>query len=417
MSPPTMTPGSHTQRVLVRYNEIALKGANRGFFEDRLMHNIRQSLHSLALPELRVTHRANRVHISYFVEDRSAAQHIYTRVGAKLHRVFGISSISQVTMVPSQLEVIKQSALNHFQEAAIDFQSSQGAAPKTFAVRTKRSDKIFDLSSIELDHLVGGVIRAAYPELRVDLNSPDVLVGLEVRSKETLLWSKREEGIHGLPVGVNAPLLALLSGGIDSPVAAIQMLRRGSRVTPLHFFGGPFIGQEALEKIFQLTEKVNQFQPKPQPLIVIPFGSLQEKIALHCPSRYRTVLYRRMMLRIAQRIAIKYKFFGVISGESVGQVASQTLENLNAIQDAAPGLLVLRPLISEDKDEILERARKWGTLTTSLRPAADSCTLFADQHPILNPSLPLIHELESKMPIEDWVNDALASGYRTGQKT
>lgn len=410
-----MNPTSQIQRVLVRYHEIALKGANRGFFEERLMHNIRQALLPLALPNLKVSHRASRVHIFYCIEDRSAAQQVYTRICARLHRVFGISSWSQVTEVPSQLEVIKQFSLNHFREAMNELQTFQGVAPKTFAVRTKRSDKIFGLSSIELDRLVGGVIREAYPEVTVDLNSPEILVGLEVRSNETLLWSRREEGLHGLPVGVNAPLLALLSGGIDSPVAAIQMLKRGSRVTPLHFFGGPFVGHEALEKVSLLAEKVNQFQPKPQPLIVIPFGSLQEKISLQCPPRYRTVLYRRMMLRIAQRIAAKYRFFGVVSGESVGQVASQTLENLNAIQDATPGLLVLRPLISKDKDEILERARKWGTLTTSLLPAADSCTLFSNQHPILNPSLGFIKELESKMPIEDWINEALALGYRQGE--
>ncbi len=219
-------------------------------------------------------------------------------------------------------------------------------------------------------------------------------------------------GEGGLPVGTNGRVLSLLSGGLDSPVAAIQILRRGSPCSFIHFYGTPFVGEEVLEKIEDLVRIVNRYQPDPQPLHIVPFGKIQEKIALATNPKMRTVLYRRMMVRISCALARRLKAQALVTGESLGQVASQTLENMSTI-NAVANLPILRPLIGYDKDQIIEEAQKRGTYETSIRPAVDCCTLFADRHPSIRTTLPLIEEQEAKFPVQEFVEEALANAYQS----
>lgn len=269
--------------------------------------------------------------------------------------------------------------------------------PYSFRVRTRRSDKALPEKSTDIDRIIGSAIHDAHPEINVELESPQLTLGVEIRFDQSYLWIEKVRGEGGLPVGTNGRVLALMSGGLDSPVAAIQILRRGSPCSFVHFFGTPFVGDEVLEKIEDLTRIVNQFQPDPHPLHIIPFGKIQEKIALVTNPKMRTVLYRRMMIRISCALARQIKAQALVTGESLGQVASQTIENLSTI-NAVAEIPILRPLITYDKDQIIEEAQKRGTYETSIRPAVDCCTLFADRHPSIRTTLTLIEAGRGEVP-------------------
>lgn len=387
--------------ILLRYHEIALKGLNRNVFEQRLANNATRIIERDTGLQVKWSRLAGRIllHCDATPQVRSA-----------LSRVFGHVGFSPVRKVETNIEAIQKAAIEEF---ATEIQES--GMPDSFYVRTRRSDKLLVEKSMDLDRLVGGAIREKFPEIPVKISKKSLVLGIEVRKKESFVWTRRYPGPAGLPVGANGRLLTLLSGGIDSPVAAIRMLRRGCTTDLLHFHGTPFVGDEVLEKVRELTRRVNRFVPKPMPLFVVPFGKIQEMIALAVEPRFRTVLYRRMMFRIASQFAKDREISAIVTGESVGQVASQTVENLSTVDQAA-SIAVIRPLASFDKDEIIADAQRYDTFEVSVQPAVDCCTLFADRHPVIRADLSEILEIEARLPIDEMVSTGLRGAYFMGSQ-
>jgi len=383
--------------ILLRYHEVALKGDNRKWFEDRLAMNSKKALKAAlgSTSPIQVTRPYGRILLE--TEWNPASQDA-------LKRVFGISSFSPMRKVPTRLDLLTAAALEEFAKLA------QVGLPKTFRVKTRRSDKVLPETSVEIDRIVGSAIKDTYPQLVVDLKNADFTLELEVRLNESFISSEKISGEGGLPVGSNGRLLTLISGGLDSPVAALSVLKRGSPTSFVHFYGAPFVGEEVLEKIEDLVKLVNRYQPENEPLYVVPFGKIQERIALATAPKMRTILYRRMMIRIASKLAQRAKALALVTGESLGQVASQTLENMSSINEVA-SIPILRPLITFNKDEIIAQAKRWGTYETSIRPSIDCCTLFADRHPTLRANAASIQEQEARLNIAEWVEEAASTTY------
>ena len=384
------------QSIVLRYHEIALKGDNRTFFEKCLAENVRKIVQRALgenAPPVTVTRYRGRMIVK-------APWNPITE-GA-LRRVFGLANFSPMKKVKTTREALLEAVLEEFEK-----QRLEKGLPRSFRIKTRRSEKALPESSTDLDRLLGSIIKDRYPEVQVDLTHPEFIIGVELRFEESFLWTERIHGLQGLPVGSNARILSLISGGIDSPVAAIQTLKRGSPLSFVHFYGTPYVGEEVLDKILRLVEIVNRYQPYPQPLHVIPFGKIQEKIAQATNPKFRTLLYRRMMIRIANELAVRLHAKALVTGESLGQVASQTIENLAIINEVAH-LPVIRPLITDDKDEIIEKAKKWETYPISIEPGVDCCTLFADRHPTLRATQTLIEEQEARFSISELIEQALS---------
>ncbi len=386
---------SITQAYLLRYHEVALKGQNRGKFEDLMMRNARKAVELIAgkQPELKILRSHGRV-LAFGVAPEIAAQ--------AFTKVFGITGLSPLRIVETSTPALIDGAVAEF-EAYV----ARAGLPSSFRVTTRRSEKAVPETSEELNRRIGSAIQARHPGLRVELKSPALTLGVEIRDERSFIWSERISGAGGLPVGCNSPVLALMSGGLDSPVAAIRMLRRGCPVSFIHFSGEPFVGPAPLEKVEDLVRLVNRYQPAAKPLVVVPFGKIQEEIALATNPKLRTILYRRMMFRIAGRVAQTQGIQALVTGESMGQVASQTLDNLSVINRASPHV-VLRPLLGMDKDEIIGEAKRWGTFETSIRPGIDCCTLFSDRHPAIRANPHIVEEQERCFDVEALVERALA---------
>ncbi|MBY0469652.1 tRNA 4-thiouridine(8) synthase ThiI [bacterium] len=393
-----------TKAVLLRYHEIALKGANRGRFERQLCRNAEAIIRRSTQKEIIVRAEQNNGRI--ILETPEISDSDFDRVSSALNHVFGVTSYSTVRQVPTHLDQIRGIAFEEFEKYI-----QVHGLPKTFAVRTRRSEKAVSQTSSEVDLFVGAAIHDVYPTLQVSLKNPELTIGIEIRRDTSFVWVGKNPGLGGLPVGITGDVLALLSGGIDSPVAAMQLLKRGARVSFLHFDGQPFIGPQSRQKVEDLVQILNRYQPKPMPLYIVPFGKIQEQIALVTNPKLRTVLYRRMMFRIASRAAERMGAKALVTGDSLGQVASQTLENIATIDDCS-GHTVFRPLISMDKEEIISLAQKYGTFDISIRPAADCCTLFADRHPSTRQRIEVIQAQEERFSPQELVEIAVKSGER-----
>lgn len=388
---------SNSTEILLRYHEIAIKGDNRGWFEGKLATNSKRLLKAVLGKD--TSSESAKVHGRILVKtewNQETAHAFQTQL-------FGLSSFSPIVRVATDIEKIRDQAIEVFRQLV----ESEGL-PSEFRVKTRRSDKALPETSKEIDLYVGSAIHDLFPSVKVNLSQNNCIVGIEIRRGESFVWCKKVMGPGGLPVGTNAPVLSLMSGGIDSPVAAIQILKRGSPNHFIHFYGTPFVGEDALDKIKALVKIVNRFQPDAHCLHVVPFGKIQEKIALQTNPKMRTILYRRMMIRIANAVAKRIGASALVTGESLGQVASQTVENLATINSVSE-LPILRPLISFDKDEITEKAQKYGTYETSILPATDCCTLFSDRHPTLRSQESVILEQESRFSIQEMVDEALKS--------
>jgi len=373
--------------VIATYHEVALKGGNRGFFERALVRNVRTALDGLPVAEISVPSR---------IVIRFAAPVAWVEVHARLATVFGLVGILPAVRVGGTYQQIEDHVATHLDEL-------RGG---TFAIRCHRSDKKFPLRSEEIARRLGQFVKD-HSGMAVDLSAPEVTIHVLVQSDGIFVYRKRFTGAGGLPVGTSGRVLALLSGGIDSPAAAYMALKRGTRAIFLHFHSAPYTSDASVRKVEEIVRILNRHQGTSQ-LVIVPFGDCQREIVSRCPEALRVVLYRRMMLRVAARVARRMRCHALITGESLNQVASQTLENLAAI-DRVAHLPVLRPLVGMDKLEIMQYAERAGTFEISILPDQDCCTLFVPRHPSTAAKMRDVEEAEVNLDIERMVADACAA--------
>ena len=364
--------------AIVHYHELALKGRNRPFFEHRLVRNLRLTLKDLGIRQ--VDPLQGRIRVA--LPDDTP----WETVKDRLARVFGIANFSLAHSVALDLTNPNLETL----KAAVG-EAVRGLTFNTFRVTTKRADKRFPMTSLDVDRAIGAHI-CALTGKRVSLGNPDLTVHIEMLAKETYYSVQKEAGPGGLPVGISGKVACLISGGIDSPVAALRMMKRGCQAAFVHFHGRPYVSRASEEKVREIVQLLTQYQLYSR-LYLIPFGEIQRQIVLGSPAAFRVVLYRRMMLRIAEELARRERCWGLVTGDSLGQVASQTPENLAVVEEAAQ-LPVLRPLIGMDKIEITDQAQRIGTFETSIEPDQDCCKLFVPPHPSTRTSLDQIRKIE-----------------------
>jgi thiamine biosynthesis protein ThiI len=374
---------------LIRYGEIALKGKNRSFFERTLFNNLKSALKGLDT-------RVFRMHGRFLVTGPAAEEEEIT---GRLSRVFGVVSVSIVTTAPLDLEAIK--------EKALELVESRPLPGDSFKVEARRSNKSFPLTSPELNRIIGAAILETHPRLKVDLHDPSFRVFIEVGSKEAYLYHDRVAGPGGLPVGVTGRALLLLSGGIDSPVAGWMAMKRGLSLEALHFHSFPFTGQRSREKVIDLCRNLSLSGGKIR-LHLVSVTDIQKEIHTRCPSELGIILLRRMMMRIAEELSRRRGLQALVTGESLGQVASQTLESMMVI-DSVTSMLILRPLLGMDKHDIITLAEKTGTYEISIRPYEDCCTLFLPRHPATRPRMEKVVGAEAALDITGLTAAALDS--------
>lgn len=377
--------------AIVHYHELALKGRNREYFEQRLVRNIGLALQGLGVKRIESLRSRIRVILPPSVPDEI--------VKDRLGRVFGIANFLIARTVPLEITHPDLSDLS----TAIG-QDIQQRTFATFRVTAKRADKRLTLTSMDVERAVGKYL-CALTGKKVSLTNPDLTVYIELLSKEVYYSADKVVGPGGMPVGVSGQVACLISGGIDSPVAAYRMMKRGCRALFVHFSGRPLVSRASEEKVRDLVQALTAHQYQSR-LYVIPFGEIQREIVAHAPAPYRVVLYRRLMLRIAEELARREHCWGLVTGDSLGQVASQTPENLSVIQEAAE-LPVLRPLIGMDKIEITDQAQRIGTFPTSIEPDQDCCSLFTPPHPSTKTRIDDIRKIERAFDIGALVKQGL----------
>jgi thiamine biosynthesis protein ThiI len=377
---------------IIRYDEIGLKGQNRSTFEKCLGKNIQN--------QVRRPHKVQIVRIEgrILAEIQPEGEQELTEA---LKRTPGISSFSKAVPIECDIDVIKKAALEEFRK------NWDGCSPIQFRVSTKRSDKNFPIKSNDLNTQVGAFIFEHCPQelLRVNLKHPELEIGIEIHKKRAMVHSAKERGVGGLPVGTAGDVLCLLSGGIDSPVAAYQMIRRGCRVHHVFFENRVFLGRAAYEKVLRLAKKISVYQGFSM-LYVVPFTDIQVAIRDNCRDRNRVILYRRYMYRIAERLMEQKKCLGLVNGECLGQVASQTLENMRAVNDVVQAP-VYRPLISMDKNEVVNIAKNIDTFDISKEDAPDCCSVFMPSRPVTKAKSELLVEDETKLDSEALIQKAI----------
>ena len=370
---------------VIHYAELGIKGRNRSVFEERLVSNIKTQLKGLGVIEVRRRTGLVRVEVGF-------AQ--APEVQERLRSVAGIATIMPCVRLPLEKDAI-------LAEAARVFSSKKG----TFRVTVRRPDKRFPITSQDFSARLGEAILDANPGLKVDLHAPDHTCWVELTEDGAYLAEEKLKGVGGLPAGSGGKLVSLLSGGIDSPVASWMMARRGAALHYVHFHNFPYTDRASIDIAKDLAAALNRTAISAT-LSLINLTPIQEEIAALCDARYRVLLYRRFMFRLAERIALREGAGGLVTGESLGQVASQTVQNLRVIE-AVTRLPVLRPLIGMDKEEIVERARAIGTYALSTRPHADCCSLFLPEHPATRALEAAVAEDEKKLDVEKLMEAAL----------
>lgn len=375
---------------LLKMGEMVLKGLNRRTFEERLMGNARRRLQKYG--KFRIYSRQS---ITY-VEPKEAGCDM-DGAFATLSRLFGVVGLSRAKACEKTPEAILETAKTYLHDDLM--------AARTFKVESKRSDKTFPLTSIQLSQYVGGELNEAFPHIQADMHHPELTVHVEVRDFAAYVHGDPAPGAGGLPVGVGGKAVSLLSGGIDSPVASWMMAKRGVALEMVHFFSYPYTSPEAKDKVLTLAQLLTPWCGR-LTVHVVPFTKIQEQLRLHCPEALFTLLMRRFMMRISERVAQRVGAHGLITGESLGQVASQTMEAM-AVTGQVCTLPVFRPLVGMDKEEIVRTARKIGTFETSILPYEDCCTVFTPRHPKTHPKLEEITEAEAALDIETLVEEAV----------
>lgn len=376
--------------LLVRYAEIHLKGLNRPYFERSLTGALGRALAPLPV---RVVREQGRIFVFDVPQQRAQA------AAERLTRVFGVHSVSIAFAVEKDFAAITEAATELMARAL------QGRRHATFKVFARRADKHFPMRSADICAALGGELLERFPALSVDVHAPQLRVGVEIRQERAFVYAGELMGPGGMPVGCNGRALLLLSGGIDSPVAGYMIAKRGVTVDAVHFYSYPYTSERARDKVVELARLLAQ-HTGPVALHLIPFTDIQLAIYDRCPASETTVLMRRLMMRIAERVARATGAQALVTGESIGQVASQTIESLTVTEDAVT-LPVFRPLIGFDKEEIVERAKAIGTFETSILPYEDCCTVFVPQHPVTKPRVDKLRESEALVDFSDMIEAAL----------
>ena len=377
-----------TRSVIVHYQEIALKGQNRPWFVSRLVRNLREATRDLDIAKYHVL--MGRIEL---VLGPTAD---WGQVRDRVSRVFGVANFAKAGRAALDVDAIAQEILADLGDVS----------PRTFRVSARRADKRFPLTSPQIEREVGGRIKEARG-WTVNLDDPEFTIHVETLTHEAFYFFGKEPGAGGLPAGSSGRVVCLLSGGIDSPVAAWRMMRRGCRVLFVHFHSYPILSRASQEKVAELVQLLTPFQYSSR-LFLVPFGEIQQRVVLAVQPQLRVVIYRRLMMRIAERIAINHRAQALVTGEVVGQVASQTLENMSTI-DSVVTMPTLRPLIAMDKDEIMAEAQRLGTYPISIIPDQDCCTLFTPRHPATKAKRWDIAAAERDLPIDEIVEQAVAS--------
>lgn len=379
--------------LIVRCGEVALKGLNKPYFERMLADRIRKV--TKAYEGISVVRSEGLIFV------RGGAHHDVEKVMADISKVFGVASISPAMEVESDMEKIGEAAV----EFMLDLIERKGV--KTFKVEAKRADKSFPVKSPDIARQIGAKVLIGCKVLKVDVHKPEAMLFIDVRKDRTYIFEQKLSGFGGLPLGTNGKGLVLLSGGIDSPVAAWMMAKRGMLIEALHFHSYPYTSERAQEKVEELARIVAGYTGNFN-LHVINLLPIQEAIVANCPEEETTLLVRRFMMKIAERVAQDRSCMMLITGENLGQVASQTAEAL-VVTDQAVTMPVMRPLIAMDKVEIMDRARDIGTYETSILPYEDCCTVFLPKHPKTKPKLDAILASESLLEVEVLIEKALES--------
>ncbi len=372
--------------VIVHYSELALKGRNRPWFIQALVRTIRSVLADLDVVHVMAVN--GRIEVRF----QSGDQWEETRT--RLSRLPGIANLARAVHVPADLDVMATTVLGGL----------RGKPPRPFRIKATRADKRFPVPSPEIERRIGAqvITELGWP---VDLSNPQATIRIEVLTDEAFIIFDREPGVGGLPIGTGGKALCLLSGGIDSPVAAWRMIRRGVRVQLVHFHSYPILNNSSQEKVRELADILTRYQLKSR-LYLVPFGAVQQQVVVTVPPELRVIIYRRLMVRIAQHIAARVHAQALVTGEVVGQVASQTIENMRAIDDAAT-MPILRPLVGFDKEEITREAIRIGTYATSIIPDQDCCTLFTPRNPATRAALGAVRDAEALLDVDALVDAAL----------
>ncbi len=381
--------------LLIKNGELALKGLNRRTFEEALMSNLRYRLRKHG--EFLIRRAQSTIYIepkNDYVDMEGAADAV--------SRVFGIAAFSRARVTEKDIEAIK--------EAAVAYLGDRLATAKTFKVEAKRADKAFPYTSPEISREVGGYVLSHYHHLKVDVRNPEVLIMVEIRDFGAYIHAQQMPGAGGMPVGTGGKAAIMMSGGIDSPVAAYMMAKRGIQLTGIHFASPPYTSERAEQKVISLMERVGRYAGN-MTLHIVPFTHIQEEIQRNCPEDYFTLIMRRFMMRLSQRVARDADCGAIITGESLGQVASQTIPAM-AVVDTLATMPVFRPLIGMDKEEIVVISRKIDTFELSIQPYEDCCTVFTPRHPCTKPKLYKVEEAESVLDVDALVEEAL-QGVRT----
>ena len=381
--------------ILLKLGEIVLKGLNRKAFERKLLSNIAWRLKPLG--NFTVTCLQSTIYVEA-ADENADIDAAFEACG----KIFGIISLTRAAACEKDPDRIA--------ELAADYLGEEMRAASSFKVESKRSDKAFPMTSIQLSQYVGGLLQEAFPETPVDVHNPELTVHIEVRDLAAYVHANPVQGAGGMPVGSNGVAVTLLSGGIDSPVSTYMIAKRGVRLIPIHFFSFPYTSELAKEKVVELARILTRYCGK-MTIEVVPFTHIQEEIRDKCPEEYFTLIMRRFMMRIAEKIALDNGARGIVTGENLGQVASQTMEAM-LVTGAVAELPIIQPLIGFDKEQIIQLARKIGTFETSILPYEDCCTVFTPRHPRTKPRLHDVEKAESALDVDALVREAITGTER-----
>ena len=380
------------EMILCKLGEVVLKGLNRRSFEDKLMSNVSRRVAKCG--SFRIYSKQSTI----YVEPKDDACDIEAAFEG-CRRVFGIIAVSKA--LPCEKDIQK------IITAAKEYLADEMRTAKSFKVESKRADKTFPLTSIQISQQVGGALHQAFPSCSVNVHAPELVVHIEIRDDAAYVHGPAVDGAGGLPIGMGGTAVSLLSGGIDSPVSSYMIAKRGVKLEMIHFFSPPYTSDAAKEKVLSLAKLLVPWCGR-LTVQIVPFTEIQEEIRRNCPEEFFTLIMRRFMMRIAQRAADQVRAKALVTGENLGQVASQTMEALRVTEDVVD-LPVLRPLIGMDKEEIVRLSRKIGTFDTSILPYEDCCTVFTPRHPRTKPNLDEVREAEAALDIDGLIDRAMTN--------